>query len=53
MQVLRLPVSSLGRRWEVKGNELLQEIPLTVGREACTTFRAEPEYAYIVVPYSG
>ncbi len=52
-QVLRVPLSALGRRWEVKNNELLQEIPMTLARESCMTFRAEPDYAYVVVPYSG
>lgn len=52
-QILRVPLLSLGRRWEVKGNELAQEVPLTVKRETYASFRAEPDSAYIVVPYSG
>ncbi|GAX81250.1 hypothetical protein CEUSTIGMA_g8682.t1 [Chlamydomonas eustigma] len=53
LQVLRVPLSSLGRRWDVKNNELLQEVALTPSREASTSFRAEPDSAYIVVPYAG
>ena len=48
-----MPLSSLGRRWEVKPNELAQEVPLTVKREAYASFKAEPDSAYIIVPYLG
>jgi len=53
MQVLRIPLSALGRRWEVRGNELMQEVALTASREAMAVFRAEPGYAYVAVPYAG
>jgi hypothetical protein len=33
--------------------ELLLEAPLTAGREVTASFKAEPEYAYVVVPYTG
>lgn len=53
LQVLKTPLSALGRRWEVRHNELLSEVPLSAGREVTTTFRAEPEHAYAVIPYGG
>ena len=53
VQVLKVPLSSIGRRWEVKSSELAQEVALTVKREAYASFRADPDFAYIVVPYPG
>lgn len=53
MQILKIPLTSLGRRWSVGSNELLLEVPLTQGREACVSFQADPAFAYVVVPYAG
>ena len=53
MQILRVPLTSLGRRWAIGANELLQEVPLTQGREATASFQADPAFAYVIVPYAG
>uniref|UniRef100_A0A7R9V2F7 Calpain catalytic domain-containing protein n=1 Tax=Chlamydomonas euryale TaxID=1486919 RepID=A0A7R9V2F7_9CHLO len=53
MQVLRLPLTALGRRWEVRPGELLMELPPIMSREAVASFSADPEHAYVLVPYAS
>ncbi len=52
-QVLRVPLDSLGRRWEVRPGELVASLEPSVGREVCASFRATPDAAYVVVPHAG
>lgn len=51
--VVRTPLSSLGRKWSVAPQEILHDCPLTVKREASTSFSVDPEFAYCIIPYSG
>ncbi|KAJ9524597.1 hypothetical protein QJQ45_024188 [Haematococcus lacustris] len=53
LQLLKLPPTFLGRRWEVKPQDVFKEISLTAGREASLTFMAEPDAAYVLVPHTG
>lgn len=53
LQVLRVELDTLGRRWEVTPGSLLLEIPLCKGRELSASFRADPGVAYVLVPYPG
>lgn len=53
LQVLRVELDTLGRRWEVTPGSLLLEVPLCKGRELSASFRADPGVAYVLVPYPG
>ncbi|KXZ50588.1 hypothetical protein GPECTOR_16g763 [Gonium pectorale] len=53
MQILRVPLDSLGRRWEVRPGELVANVPCRTDREVLASFKALPEYAYVVVPHAG
>ncbi|MEW5315943.1 MAG: hypothetical protein WDW38_007338 [Sanguina aurantia] len=53
LQVLRVELDTLGRRWEVTPGSLLLEVPLCNGRELSASFRADPGVAYVLVPYPG
>ncbi|GFR44609.1 hypothetical protein Agub_g5892, partial [Astrephomene gubernaculifera] len=53
MQILRVPLDSLGRRWEVRPGELVASLPACAGREVVAAFRAAPDFAYVVVPHAG
>ncbi|GLI63404.1 hypothetical protein VaNZ11_006368 [Volvox africanus] len=53
LQVLRVPLESLGRRWEIRSGEAVASLPLSTGREVVASFKASPDYAYVVVPHAG
>ncbi|GLC47345.1 Calpain-type cysteine protease dek1, partial [Pleodorina starrii] len=52
-QVLKVPLESLGRRWEIRPGEAVASLPLSTSREVVASFRASPDYAYVVVPHAG
>ena len=43
----------VGRVWDVKGGELVASLAPTTAREISTTFKAQPDWAYVVVPHAG
>ncbi len=54
VQVLASKADGAGRVWAAtKPIQVLDEVPLTAGRELVSSFAAEPGMAYIVVPYTG
>ncbi|KAG2495537.1 hypothetical protein HYH03_006480 [Edaphochlamys debaryana] len=53
LQVLKVPLDSLGRRWEAKPGELVASLAPSAAREVCASFRASPDFAYVVVPHAG
>ncbi|EFJ41862.1 hypothetical protein VOLCADRAFT_98154 [Volvox carteri f. nagariensis] len=53
LQVLKVPLEALGRRWEIRPGEVVASLPLSTGREVVASFRASPDFAYVVVPHAG
>lgn len=53
LQILKVPLDSLGRRWEVRAGEVVASLSPCTSRELCATFRASPDFAYVVVPHAG
>ncbi|KAG2449615.1 hypothetical protein HYH02_005148 [Chlamydomonas schloesseri] len=53
LQILKVPLDSLGRRWEVKAGDVVADLAPSTSREVCATFRASPDFAYVVVPHAG
>jgi len=54
LQVLRVPPSCLGRRWEISGPvEVVASTGLSGSRDSSITLQADSAAAYVVVPHTG
>lgn len=53
-QVLKVPTTCLGRRWEISGSvEVVASTGLSSSRDSSVTFQADSSAAYIIVPHTG